>query len=1211
MLRAAWRDANVSARQISYIEAHGTGTLVGDPVEIESIGTVLSEESRKKPCIAGSVKTNIGHTESAAGVAGVIKVALSLQQRRLPATLHFKEPNPAISWDELPVIVESKTEAWNYDAPTRIAGVSGFGITGTNAHIVLEEVEPVPHTKSEEAHLFALSARTPEALHSLAASWHKRLKNETVWPQSMADLAYTSTVRRTHHDSRLAITASTREELGTQLAAWMAHEETAGLCSGERKPDLKGRAVFVFPGQGGQWVGMGQSLFVCEPAFRAALQACDEAIRECAGWSVIERLMAPSGNNLLQEIDVVQPALFAVMVSVTALLRTWGMEPAAVVGHSMGESVAAYVSGALSLGDAVAVICHRSRLMRQASGRGLMAVAELNFKDATRLAEQYNGQLSVAAQNSPMSTVFSGDSAAIEDLVQKLEAQEIFSRRIKVDVASHCAHMDSFCRPLAERLSHIKPRFGTIPFYSTTTGQIEDGTKLHADYWSRNLRQPVLFSSAIQTMLRDGYDTFIEINAHPVLLHAIEAGIRHQSKPAIAVATLKRDRPERAELLNAIGALYVNGVPLVFSKLYPEGISLRTPKYPWQRERHWLEEDTSDSKSNHVSRNVVRHRAADCLYELTWAPLPEKQAADSTGLWLLFGPPGITKRVGELLDTQGDHYVCAGDIKELQLCAASHSQYRGVVVFSDATDPEHVSQDTYRAVQVVQILTNMDQAASPRFYMVTTGCWKLPGDHNDITVAQGPIWGLGRVIVREHPELRCTNIDLSVMPEDAELMTLATFLRTDEVDDQIAIRAKEKFGARLERTKVIVDESQLFSGDATYLITGGLGGIGLKVAAWMFDRGAKWIALAGRRGPSDTAEKEIERMCSLGATIKVFAADVSDEKQVAALLKQIAATMPKLKGIFHAAAVLEDQLIRNISQDHLEKVFASKTIGAWNLHVATESLPLDSFVLFSSMTAAISQPGQGSYAAANAFLDALARFRSARGQSATSIQWGLWDDTGLANVQGTQKSFLDYKRRGIDEFNTETALECLELSLRQHLIGCLALPVRWEQFSDSFDAGSVPLVFSRLTGAKDVAPTNAEAISIKEKLLVLPTAPLRRALLESHIKEILATVLKTKAARLDPAKTMGSFGVDSLIALEFVRRLAKSTSVTLSATTVFNYPTIQLLTMQLATRMGIDLEDIASNTSSVVAEAHSVPAAELSEEDAIHALMSEKRASGD
>lgn len=1213
MLRAAWRDANVSPRQISYIEAHGTGTLVGDPVEIESIGKVLSEEVRELPCITGSVKTNIGHTESAAGVAGVIKVALSLQHRRLPATLHFKEPNQAIPWDELPVIVENRTKAWDCDTQTRIAGVSGFGITGTNAHIVLEEADSVPHTKSrEDARLFVLSARTPEALHSLAASWHKRLTNGTAWPQSMADLAYTAAVRRTHHDSRLAVTASTREELSTQLAAWGANEQTASSRSGERKTDLKGRTVFVFPGQGGQWVGMGQSLFACEPAFRTALQACDEAIRKYSGWSVIERLMTSSGENLAQEIDVVQPALFAVMIGLTALLRTWSIEPAAVVGHSMGESVAAYVCGALSLEDAAAVIYHRSRLMKQASGRGLMAVAELNFEDATRLAAQYNGRLSVAAQNSPMSTVFSGDSEAIEELVQKMEAEEIFCRRIKVDVASHCAHMDSFRRPLAEHLSHIKPKLGTIPFYSTTTGQIEDGMQLHAEYWSRNLRQPVLFSSAIQSVLRNGYDTFIEINAHPVLLHAMEAGIRHQGKSAIAVATLKRDKPECAELLNAIGTLYVNGVPLDFSKLYPDGTCLRMPKYPWQRERYWLEEDTSDSKQNNILRSVVRHRAADCLYELTWVPVAEKRAVESAGSWLLFGPPSMTKRVGELLSAHGDHYVCAENLEELQLCAASHGYYRGVVVFSNATNPACASHDTYHVVQAVQTLTNADQTAAFRLYMVTTGCWKLSGDHSEITVAQGPIWGLGRVIAREHPELCCANIDLSVAPAEEELTTLAAFLRTDEVDDQIAIRGKQKFGARFERAKETINDAPLFSDNAAYLITGGLGGIGLKVAAWMFEQGAKWIALAGRKAPSDAAAKEIERLRSLGATIEVVAVDVADDKQVAAVLKQISTTMPQLKGIFHAAAVLEDQLIRNINQDHLEKVFVSKAIGAWNLQMATESYPLDFFVLFSSMTAVISQPGQGTYAAANAFLDALARFRRARGQTATSIQWGLWDDTGLAKVRGTQKSFQDYKGRGIGEFNTETALECLELALRQNLAGCLAVPVRWEQFASSFDGSSVPLMFSRLTGEKNIAPANVEVTSIKEKLLALPSGPLRRALLEGHLKEILAAVLKTQASRLDSAKTMGSFGVDSLIALEFVRRLTKSTSVPLSATVVFNYPTIQLLAMQLALRMRIDLEDnVAPSESSVVEPAHSVSAAELSEEDAIHALMSEKRVSRD
>ena len=270
-----------------------------------------------------------------------------------------------------------------------------------------------------------------------------------------------------------------------------------------------------------------------------------------------------------------------------------GVEPEAAVGHSMGEAAAAAVCGALSLDDAAAVICHRSRLMKNASGRGLMAVAELSLENAQKFVHEYAGRISVAANNSPTSTVLSGDADAIEDALVKLETREIFCRRIKVDVASHSAHMEPFREELARLLNHIQPRKGSIPFYSTTSGVVEDGTGLNPQYWSRNLRQPVLFSSAVQTLLADGLNTFIEVNSHPVLLQAIEDGIRHAEKDAVAVASLRRDKDERSEMLDALGALYVSGFPIDLMRLYPKGACLRLPAYPWQRERFWMEEDDS------------------------------------------------------------------------------------------------------------------------------------------------------------------------------------------------------------------------------------------------------------------------------------------------------------------------------------------------------------------------------------------------------------------------------------------------------------------------------------------------------------------------------------------------------------------------------------------------------------------------------------------
>ena len=474
-----------------------------------------------------------------------------------------------------------------------VAGISGFGITGTNAHVVLEGVPAAPEISAahDRFHLFLLSAHTEPALYARAASWRDRMLTDSAWPASLSDLAYTAGVRRGHHSFRLALVARTRQELLDKLNTWLAKQEQAGARSGKALPEEKRRAVFVFPGQGGQWIGMGRALLRDAPVFRESLTQCDAAIRKYTGWTVTERLQAPEAESGLNRIEVIQPVLFGVMVALAELWRSLGVEPARCGRTQHGRSRCRSRLRCAPLDDAAAVICHRSRLMQQASGRGLMAVAELSLADAEKFARVYAGRISVAANNSPTSTVLSGDADAIEDALAKLEAREIFCRRIKVDVASHSAHMEPFRQDLTLALKNIRPRKSSIPLYSTTSGAVEDGTGLDPNYWSHNLRQPVLFSSAVQSLLRDGFDTFVEINAHPVLLQAIEDGIRHAEKDAIAVASLRREKDGLPELFDSLGALYVNGFPIHLDRLYPRGACLRLPTYPWQRERHWIDED--------------------------------------------------------------------------------------------------------------------------------------------------------------------------------------------------------------------------------------------------------------------------------------------------------------------------------------------------------------------------------------------------------------------------------------------------------------------------------------------------------------------------------------------------------------------------------------------------------------------------------------------
>ncbi len=589
MLRLAYADAGVAPTDVSYIEAHGTGTRAGDPVEIGAIGAVLGAgRPSDRPLRIGSIKSNIGHTEGAAGLAGLLKVVLSLQKSRLPASLHVQTPNPNIAWADLGVTLQRELEPWPTER-ARIAGVSAFGIAGTNAHVVLAAAPNQPSMPSDDgarAELVAISAQTPEGLFAVAESVEAWLGRSAVDPAlRLRDLAHTAGARRSHLDYRAAFVADTVEGLRAALADW-ARDSRGGSTT-----TAMGRArriAFVFPGQGGQWLGMGRQLLEEEAVFRAAIERCEAALKPHVRWSLIEQLTADDASSRLEEIDVVQPMLFAVQVGLAELWRSWGVTPEAVVGHSMGEVAAACVAGALSLEDAACVICSRSRLMKQVSGQGAMALVGLPLDEAQAALAGYEDRLSIAVSNGPRSTVLSGDPAALAEVVAALERREVFCRAVNVDVAAHSPHMDALREPLVNELAGVRPSDASAPIYSTVTGTVVAGGALDAEYWGRNLREPVLFATAVQELLAAGFDTFIEINPHPILLQAVvqaDPGDRDLQ----ALASLRRDAPERATLLESLGTLYALGQTIDWRALYPDGRCLSLPSYPWQRERFWYD----------------------------------------------------------------------------------------------------------------------------------------------------------------------------------------------------------------------------------------------------------------------------------------------------------------------------------------------------------------------------------------------------------------------------------------------------------------------------------------------------------------------------------------------------------------------------------------------------------------------------------------------
>lgn len=1872
MLETAWQAAGIDPARLRYLEAHGTGTSIGDPVELGAMTDALTAAGVRERCPVGSIKSNIGHTEAAAGVAGLIKAALVLHHRMIPPTLHCETPNPKIAWDEAPLRIATRAMDLRDEPGPLLAGVSAFGITGTNAHVVLEEAERVAERgpETERARVLAVSAQSPQALEELLRGYRSQVEAGS---EALEDVCFTAALRRNHHEFRAAVVGSNRAEMMEALEAAADGEAADAVVTG-RAAATAPRVVFVAPGQGSQWPGMARELYAEEPAFRTAFDACDAAIARETGWSLGERLLGDEAEEALTQIDVIQPALFAMSVALAAVWRAWGVEPDAVVGHSMGEVAAAHLAGVLSLEDAAAVICRRSRLMktlRTDSGLvGGMATVDLSLEETEALLAERAG-LSVAASNGPSTTVISGDLAALEELLRELEAREVYCRLVKVDVASHSAQVDHILEALREELKEVRPRAAAIPMLSTVTGAYAEtaeapGTRMDARYWVRNLRQCVLLAPAVRQLAEAGHSVFVELSPHPILLPSVESSARAVDSQVTVVASLRREKPARATMLTGLAGLYAVGARVRWEGLFAEGgRCVRLPQYPFQRERCWPEpaqgKRWSEDEAGHpllgmrftssrqpqtliwesrigiglvpwltdhrVLRSAVfpaaayvdmalsaaralrpeeRFALADAafrnaaylpedgcrVFQLTLTPdggegfgfEVRSRAEDEGDAWTLHATGKLRRAeaeaarislaeleagCGEVRDAETHYRQLAdsglqygpafrrveearvGDGRCVCRLAPVREELSGSVLHPALLDAcfqgmAHVrpegegfdAEDTYLPVSIervevvgavpvheplfvaaeragcdrkagsfrvhlrlvnesgvviavvtamevqkvaqregarsslytlrwvaepgvrepagipqlrqenwivfadergvadamaealtfgggtctlvrpgaafertaeraytvrpqvradldalleavvresgtptavvhlwsvrgespadaaavmqaqvvgsaavpliVQAVTGANWATAPRLWLVTAGAMPVVDGETLAGLESAPLWGMGRTVAQEHPELRATLVDLSANPDAREARELARRIHENGDEDRIALRGQASYVARLaaysreeaearplaggedyrvemsgaasldglrlrafeakrpgpgevaieivaaglnfidvarvmgiypgldpaaplrlgmecagrvtavgsgvrglqigdevlavtssvnegllashavlpatavlkkpsvlsfeqaattpiafltayyglvelgrmragewvlihaaaggvglaaieiakaagariiatvgspekeefvrargvahvfssrsgeflvgvmevtggrgvdvvlnslsgelidrglealapygrfvelgkrdvwedrpvglrffrknisfhvvdladavetqrervrEWLEIVLDQlasgawqplpvktfgaqesseafqfmaqarhigkiavemgrrvtvlpatdRALFRGDAGYLITGGLGGIGLTVAEWMAREGAGSLVLMSRRAVSGEAAEAIQRMEALGCRVHVARGDVTRRADVEQALAMLRAAGVPVRGVLHAAALVDDVLIREMAPDRFAPVLAPKVEGTWSLHDATLDDTLDFFVMFSSMAAIHPQPGMGIYAAANAFLDGFAHYRRGLGLPATAVNWGGWDQIGLARVAGTERSLQGYREQGIRNFSASEALEALGEAMRGDSTQVMALPMDWKKFAEFHGSRSAPLFqdFVKQAVAADQRTTRSE---ITDGLAGAGSAEERTEILEAWLQETLGRVLKLASRKIDRDRPMGTMGLDSLMGIEFVRRLSSALEIPVPATVVFNYPTIRLLARQLLQRLHFDRADAPAAAAVATMAAAELP--EVSEEEALQALMS-------
>ncbi|MGW3233798.1 type I polyketide synthase, partial [Kitasatospora sp. NPDC001095] len=1261
VIRQALANAGLSAEQVDAVEAHGTGTSLGDPIEAQALLTTYGQERAEEPLWLGSLKSNIGHTQAAAGVGGIIKMVMAMRHGVLPQTLHVDEPSPHIDWASGAVELLTEARPWPETGRPRRAAVSSFGFSGTNAHAIIEqapEAAPIEAAPADEATgvvPWALSGRTEAALREQA----QRLL-AAVADERPADVGYSLVSSRAVFEHKAVVVGDGRDELLAGLRALAAGESASSVVRGSGSG---GKVVMVFPGQGSQWLGMAQGLLADEPVFRSRMEECAKALAPHVDWELLEVVSGEDGG-WMERVDVVQPVLFAVMVSLAELWRSYGVEPSAVVGHSQGEIAAAAVSGALSLEDAALVVALRSQAIIELSGLGGMVSVPLPVESVRELLSGRDG-ISIAAVNGPGSVVVSGDAGALDELMEHCAGQEVRARRIAVDYASHSAHVERIEARLAELLAPVTPRVPEVPFHSTVTGELIDSASLDAGYWYRNLRQTVEFASTVEALLASGHSQFVEVSAHPVLTVGIQESIDAANAEATVQGTLRRDQGGRERFLTALAEAWSNGATVDWTAQFPTAHRIDLPTYAFQREHYWPKPATTPAVAGTAAASpadsrfweavesgdldtLVRqldleasgdgaalaaalpllsawrrqqrdHSTVDSWrYRVDWKPLAEVPTGTLTGGWLVLVPASLGAEdplpaaVAELLAEHGAQpsvlRIEAGGAVAALAAALATAAEEGVtpsgvlslLALDEAPHAEHpvVASGLVDTVDLVRAVAehggvngglNGGVNGGLRLWLATRGAIATGGADRLHSAAQAQVWGLGRVAGLEHPECWGGLLDLPAELDARSRARVAAVLAGIGDEDQVAVRSSGVFVRRLRRAPL---------GDApavgawqprgTVLVTGGTGAIGAHVARWLAENGAEHLVLTSRRGLDAPGAAELRaELLGLGARVTVAACDVADRAAVAELVAGLAGQGEPVRAVMHAAGVGDSAPLAVTGAAELAANAQAKIAGARHLDELLGDTELDAFVLFSSNAGVWGGGGQGSYAAANAGLDALARMRRERGLTATSVAWGAWAEGGMSD--GTAGEQM--RRRGLVPMDPELALTVLRQALEQDETFLAVADVDWQRFAPAFAAArprpliaEVPEALAALAADAGAGAGADGGSPLLRKLTGLPAGDRDRVLLDLVRSEAAAVLGYGSAAEVDPARAFRELGFDSLTAVEVRNRLNAATGLRLPATLVFDHPTPAALAALLRTELlGAEDEPVTGTVVATIA----------------------------
>ncbi|WP_052509248.1 type I polyketide synthase [Kitasatospora griseola] len=1233
VVRAALAASGVRPEQVSLIEAHGTGTLLGDPIEVEALADVYGRPEGD-PVYLGSCKTNIGHPEAAAGIAGLIKVVLALRNDEIPGTVHFKKLNPNVSFDGTTFQVPTGRTAWPATGGPRTAGISAFGFSGTNAHLIVEQAPVRPETPEagqdgadRPLSVLPLSAKSDAALLRLAERYRERLTAPDATP--LADLCHSAATGRSHFRHRLAVVGADRAQAADRLAELVQEGLPA---TGATEPS---EVVFLFTGQGPQRPGMARALYEQQPTFRRAIDRCDEILRPLLDRPLLSYLYPEEQDReLIQRTGYAQPALFAVEFAMSEMWRSWGVEPGAVLGHSLGEYVAACVAGVMSLEDGLMLAVERSKRMESLSGTGAMATvfaSEMEVAEALMEIADDPDRIAVGAVNGPANTTISGDAELVDLVCAHFTALGVQAKRLHITTASHSPLMEPILEPLRQAALRVDFQPPQIPLISNVTGELWDWAEApDAEYWVRHARRAVRFAAGVGTLRKLGYRTFIEMGPAPTLL-----GLISDSLPAgddtLLLPSLRPKHDDWEVLLAAVAELYTRGTDLDwqgFDRDYRRA-RVALPGYSFEPTPCWRERRPADAADADAPEGAEEPAAeqdeADdesLLYRLAWRPVAdapaEAPAAGARGWVLLADGSGFGEQLAEAAARRGEPCVLVRSGADYRHVAGSGSAEvragrpadlvrlldeltvpqggRVEVVQLAGLDAQDPADGRWTGVlDAVRTAQALDGRAA-RLWLVTRGGVRVGGEPTGPAPLAAALWGLGRSLQAEQTAVwgGLVDLDPQQQPADGAEQLLDAVVRRDaDGEDQVALRDGVRHAARLVREPAESGPARpvRWRRDASYLITGGLGGVGLATARSLARAGARHLVLVGRSAVPPRAEwselpadhpfadraAAVRELEALGAGVRLVSLDIADEAAVQAFLTQEEREgRPPIRGVLHAAGIGAMVPLAELDAAELDRQLRPKALGAWVLHQAFAERELDFFVLCSSTSAVLSSPYVAAYAAANAFLGALAELRRAEGRPALTIDWGIWENTGMAARKAEETPGVS---RGMGTLRPAQALRVLHRLLGRDAARLAVVPVDWDEWGRGYRALSGSHLLTELVGAgagdgstgSRPARRGGPVLPGREELAALPAAE-RSGALAAQLLTAVAAVLGASPDALEPQAPLISLGLDSLMAVELRNAIDQALGVNVPISDFLKGATVRALAERLVAEVSADDE---------------------------------------